>query len=905
MTAFICIVLTLQIPDIKIDTDPENMLSEDEVVRVFHNQIKKEFSLYDMIVLGVVNESHADGVFNPETLRKIYDLTQTIEKMDGVIAVDLIAPSRVDDIQPIGLGTVRFEWLMKAPPENRDEALRIRDRARENPILEGTLLSEDGKAICLYIPLKAKSLSYQIAAQIKEYTGKLQGDEQYHVTGLPVAEDTFGVEMFRQMAVSAPMAGLFIFILMWGFFRNVALVMSAMIVSIVTVLCTMGLLIGTGHTVHIMSSLIPIFLMPIAVVDSIHILSEFFERYPQIGDRRETLHLVMKDLFSPMLFTSLTSAAGFASLALTPIPPVRVFGIFVAVGILLAWVLTIAFLPACVMLLKESSLKQFGSRKEGKSPAMERVLNSMGHHTYEKAKWILILTGAAVVLAIVGISRIQVNDNPVKWFERDHPIRVADAVLNRHFGGTYMAYLVLDEKHDASSYEDFLARLDRSLQERVEATTTDFPKMKEVSGRAFAILQEEIASHKAKQDWSPTSLLKNMESRMTAEQGDAEFREAADELGLFFNEQMVGSQPFKRPDLLRYIERLEQFLVETGAVGKASSVADIIKKVHYELMEGNKEYNVIPNTAAAVAQTLLSYQSSHDPDDLWHLVTPDYDRANIWVQLKSGDNKDMEFVVHALDEFVKKNPPPTELNIQWAGLTYLNVIWQEKMVSGMLKALMGSFVIVLMMMVFLFRSPVWGLLCMIPLTVTITFIYGLIGFAGKDYDMPTSVLSALTLGLSVDFAIHFLERCREAHKKSGDWKSASIKMFGGPARAISRNILVIAVGFTPLMAAPLVPYQTVGIFLASIMIISGLGTLLILPALVRFMESALFQTPGFGGRFCNPVSCVSVSIVAIIIVTYGIHQFGIEGWGPLVWGVALSLTATALICHFVAKREAS
>jgi predicted RND superfamily exporter protein len=46
--------LGLQIPDIQIDTDPENMLSEDEFVRVFHNQVKKEFALYDMIVLGVV-----------------------------------------------------------------------------------------------------------------------------------------------------------------------------------------------------------------------------------------------------------------------------------------------------------------------------------------------------------------------------------------------------------------------------------------------------------------------------------------------------------------------------------------------------------------------------------------------------------------------------------------------------------------------------------------------------------------------------------------------------------------------------------------------------------------------------------------------------------------------------------
>lgn len=52
---------------VKVDTDPENMLSRDEVVRVFHNRMKDAFSLRDMVVVGVVNEEHEDGVFNVES----------------------------------------------------------------------------------------------------------------------------------------------------------------------------------------------------------------------------------------------------------------------------------------------------------------------------------------------------------------------------------------------------------------------------------------------------------------------------------------------------------------------------------------------------------------------------------------------------------------------------------------------------------------------------------------------------------------------------------------------------------------------------------------------------------------------------------------------------------------------
>jgi predicted RND superfamily exporter protein len=141
----------------------------------------------------------------------------------------------------------------------------------------------------------------------------------------------------------------------------------------------------------------------------------------------------------------------------------------------------------------------------------------------------------------------------------------------------------------------------------------------------------------------------------------------------------------------------------------------------------------------------------------------------------------------------------------------------------------------------LFRSPLFGLLAMIPLTVTITFIYGIIGLVGKDYDMPVAVLSSLTLGLSVDFAIHFLERARELTRQHGTWKAAIWFMFQEPAMAISRNAIIISIGFTPLLFAPLVPYKTVGFFLATIMAASWIGTLFILAALITGLQKFLFK----------------------------------------------------------------
>jgi hypothetical protein len=130
---------------------------------------------------------------------------------------------------------------------------------------------------------------------------------------------------------------------------------------------------------------------------------------------------------------------------------------------------------------------------------------------------------------------------------------------------------------------------------------------------------------------------------------------------------------------------------------------------------------------------------------------------------------------------------------------------------------------------------------MIPLTVTVGVIYGVVGFVGKDYDMPVAVLSSLSLGLAIDYAIHFLARSRQIYEREQSWPATLQVVFAEPARAISRNVVVVGVGFLPLLLAPLVPYQTVGILIASILIAAGFASLVILPAIISLFSTRLFR----------------------------------------------------------------
>jgi len=749
-----------QIPRIVVDTDPENMLPADEPVRIDHHEVKEAFGLHDYVVVGVVRDAPG-GVFRPETLERVNRLTAAILDLDGVLEDDVLAPSEVDDVFTEADGTLRVDTLMEEAPTTVAGAERILARIRGNPVLRGKLASDDGRAIAIFVPVESKDVAHEVAQRIEEILAGLGGDEDYHLAGVPLAEDRFGMEMFVQMAIGAPASFVLIFLLMMFFFRNLPLVVAPMIVSVMSVTWTMGLLIGLGFRVHIMSSMIPVFLIPIAVLDAIHLLSEFHEQLPRCGDRREALRRSVDELFAPMAFTTLTTLVGFSSLMLTPIPPVQVFGGFVAFGIGVAWLLTMTFLLAWIRLAPQSTLARFGYSEEHDLLGA-RFMGRLRDFSLRRSRAIAALGTLVFVAALVGLFRIRVNDNPVNWFRANHPIRVADRVLNSHLSGTYLAYL-------------------------------------ELAGG--------------------------------------------------------GDDALKDPAALKWIERLQHRLEEDPNVGGTTSIADIVKKVRSEL-QGDPAEAVVPDSREEIAQYLFLYEiSGGDPEDLFKLVTPAADRANLWVQMRRGENRDVARVVALARQFAADDPPPG-LSLRWAGLPYINIVWQQKMVAGMGSALAGSFVVVLAMMVLLFRSFRLGLLSMVPLTSTIVVVYGVIGWIGKPYDMPIAVLSSLSLGLSIDFAIHFLQRTREAFEHRGTFAGAMEEVFGGPVRAIARNVFVIALGFVPMFFANLVPYVTVGVFFFAIMLVSGITTMFSLPALLSFDSSYL--------RRRGPVVAVGVALLLCV-----------------------------------------
>jgi len=749
LVLLVTLIFAWQLPKIRLDTNPKNMLPPTSDVRVWNDSVDRTFALYeDTVVVGI---AHPKSVLNSATLEKVRDITAAILRIKGVAGRDVSSFTTIDNVTAVADG-LRVAPLLTKIPANEVEMHALRKTLMENPLFIDRIISRDEKTTAIYVPLDKGANGKEVADHIREIVAKYQGEEQFYIAGDPVARDTFGAEMFKLMGIFSPIAGMIMFVAIYAMFRNLALAMTMMMVAMVAIVWTMGLGSGLGFPVHIMSSMAPVFLMAIAT-DSIHIFNEFYFRYRERKDKRIAIVETMEAVGRPVRYTALATAAGFAVLMFMHIVPVKVFGGLIVFGTVALRLFSFSLIPAVLALVRETKIGR-AAGDDSAAGGTAGALRQLGAWGTEQPGATAAAGLVLVAVALLGVSRIAVNNNMVAWFKPSSDIRAADAQINRALGGTSLGYVIA-----------------------------------------------------------------------TAEQPDA----------------------IKQPETMRYIEGLQRHLEKLSVVGKTTSVVDYVKRINRVLHDDDPKFDSVPDSAETVAQYLFVFGMSAKPSDLDNVVDYPFQRANIWVQLKTWDAAAMESVIGAVQEYQRANP--AKLELKPAGIAYFNLVWNNEVLWDMVKGFVLALIVVFGILALAFRSAKWALIGSVPLLFTILLIYGVVGFVGKDFDMPISVLSTLSLGMAVDFSIHFIGRLRQRLGETGAdagrdlsaLKEALLWTAVRPGMGIMRNAVLFAAAFSVMLFAPLTPYITVGAFIVGMMFLSSILTILYLPALIVLTRGWLFN----------------------------------------------------------------
>jgi len=296
----------------------------------------------------------------------------------------------------------------------------------------------------------------------------------------------------------------------------------------------------------------------------------------------------------------------------------------------------------------------------------------------------------------------------------------------------------------------------------------------------------------------------------------------------------------KQPQTLKYMDALQQDLETLPVVGKTISVVDYVKWINQVMHQDDPAYYRVPDDQSTIGQYLLLFSMSAKPSTLDNVVDYSYQKANIWVQLKTWDAGAMRSVIERVNTFTAGDAR-AGVSFQPGGVAYFNLVWNDEVLYGMLEGFILALVFILVILTFNFRSWRWAVVSFIPLLFAIALIYGFIGLIGKDFDMPIAVLSTLSLGMAVDFAIHFVRRFQQRYAEEPDLEQALLWTVARPGKGILRNAILFAAGFSVMIFASLTPYITVGLFIMAIMLLSALATLIFLPALISLLRDWLLR----------------------------------------------------------------
>jgi predicted RND superfamily exporter protein len=296
---------------------------------------------------------------------------------------------------------------------------------------------------------------------------------------------------------------------------------------------------------------------------------------------------------------------------------------------------------------------------------------------------------------------------------------------------------------------------------------------------------------------------------------------------------------FKKPEVLQLIDRLQQQVVDDLPVaGNSFSLADYLKRMNKVMNADREEFNKIPPKQDMVAQYLLLYEMSGDPENLNKVVDYNYEKANITFQLKSDNSKAMNSaldIIHTFEDDFKK----LGISINYAGSGYKALVFTDLILEGQIKSLIMSLIIIVILLSAMFKSIKVGLIGSVPIVITALISFGVMGFLNIPLSTTTALLSSIAIGIGIDYAVHFLEQYKANAATTLDKIAIAQKTMAHSGRAIIYNATVVIIGFLVLLFSVFPPNRELGALVSLNMFTSFAGTLTIM--LVLLYSSRVFS----------------------------------------------------------------
>ena len=435
-------------PLLRFDSSFDRFLIPDSPDLAAYHDFADRFGNDRVLVVGI----DCDDPLAPATIAELRRVVSGLEAIDGVVRVySLVSAPMVRG----GGDTVRIAPPVEGPPPTGAAATALLARLDRDPVYAGRLVSRDRRLLGVLATLDPPPDDHEAYRRITEAAGAVLAPlgDRAHLSGEPVIENEMNRFMRRDLETFIPITLILTAATLLFLFRTPVGVLLPMAAIIASTLWALAIFLLSGRTVNNVSSMIPPLIMVIAASDAVHLFSHYRSQAHLLG-RPAAITETVRRIGPGCLMTSLTTAAGFASLTSSPIPALDDFGRFSALGVLFSFCLTILALPAALHLLPLPSPPRPAATGDGWALGL-------AHRLTRAPRWILTASLLVFVASAAAIPRIRVETNDLTYFKEGSAIRTDTALIQHHLGGVRPLDLVLTGKPGAFTDPERLARLAR------------------------------------------------------------------------------------------------------------------------------------------------------------------------------------------------------------------------------------------------------------------------------------------------------------------------------------------------------------------------------------------------------------------------------------------------------------
>ena len=354
------------------------------------------------------------------------------------------------------------EKFYKQQPKTQNDADIMRQAVMDFPLYLGSLVARDGSATLIVTEVYDVNQAPKVYEKLLDLVKRAPTNgEELHVAGDGAVSGYLVTYINADSARLVPISVLIITLLCILSFRTWRGVLIPTVIILSATASALGLMAAAGVPIYVITTSMPILLVGVAVADSIHVLSQYYEElanHPQ-KNQRELVLRTMALMWRPVTITTLTSMIGFLGISVSSfMPPMQAFGLFSLIGLAVAGLFSLTFVPAALVILKPVHSPAF---KSTGPDVFSRTMDKIGGWVLGHTKTVLFSAVIVSVAGVMGALKLEVNESWVENFRNSELIYLADLAINETLDGSNTLDIVIEtpNKEDIFKPEN-LRRID-------------------------------------------------------------------------------------------------------------------------------------------------------------------------------------------------------------------------------------------------------------------------------------------------------------------------------------------------------------------------------------------------------------------------------------------------------------